>query len=379
MSWVYPSNEAAVTTRLGVESAFFAVSTGFLAGAVAAILLENPSVHAIWWALLPVAGLWVLLLAARRWRALPVPVVAVMLVLAGLLVWLVARADPAGETSLVIVACVIAVTALGSNLDRWTGAVGTVVGYAVAQGAVLLSSVPTFEIAPLVVAITVAAYYGLLAALRHSSRAIGDRLEFAALTDIADAERQSLELTSRALVHDTMLSELAAISLMRPGVLAPAARASIESSLDSVRRAVADAPATGSEGIGAAMDALVARLANSGVTVAVSGDPGVLDLLSEAARDALLLATHQALVNVAAHSGSDRAELSLSQSGRSVVVMIVDDGVGFDSSTVPDDRFGFRESIQGRVEAAGGTARILSSPGHGTSVILVFDVPELEP
>ena len=379
MSWVYPSSEAAVTTRLGVESAFFAVASGFLAGAVAAILLESASAQATWPALLPVAGLWLLLLAARRWRALPVPVVAVMLVLAGLFVWLVAGADPAGGTSLVIVACVIAAAALGSNLDRWTGAVGTLVGYAVAQGAVLLSAVPTFEIAPLVVAITVAAYYALLTGLRHSSRAIGARLEFAALIDIADAERQSLERQSRALVHDTMLSELAAISLMQPGALAPAARASIESSLDSVRRAVAAAPASGSEGIRAAMDALVARLANSGVTVTVSGDPGVLDLLSDAARDALLLATHQALVNVASHSGSDRAELSLSESGTSVVVMIVDDGVGFDSSTVPEDRFGFRESIQGRVEAAGGTARILSSPGHGTSVILVFDLPERQP
>jgi len=111
------------------------------------------------------------------------------------------------------------------------------------------------------------------------------------------------------------------------------------------------------------------------VTVTVSGDPGVLDLLSDAARDALLLATHQALVNVASHSGSDHAELSLSASGTSVIAMIVDDGIGFDSSAVPEDRFGFRESIRGRVEAAGGTARIMSSPGFGTSVILVFEVP----
>jgi signal transduction histidine kinase len=378
MSWVYPSSEAAVTTRLGVESAFFAVSTGFLAGAVATILLGTPSAHGLWWALLPVTGLWLLLLAARRWRTLPIPVVVAMLVVAGVFVWLVVGADPACEATLVVVACIIATTALGSNLDRWTGAVGTLVGYAVAQGAVLLSAAPSFEIAPLIVAITVAVYYGLLAMLRHSSRAIGARLEFAALTDMANAERRSLELQSRALVHDTMLSELAAISLMAPGPLTSSARVSIGASLDSVRRAVAETPASGSAGIGAALDALVARLANSGVTVTVSGDPGVLDLLSEAARDALLLATHQALVNVASHSGSDRAELSLSESGTSVVVMIVDDGVGFDSSTVPEDRFGFRESIQGRVEAAGGTARILSSPGHGTSVILVFDVPERE-
>ena len=373
MSWVYPSGKAATTTRLGVESAFFVVATVFLVGAVAAVLLETPEQPLL--AILPIAGLWILLFVARRWRALPPPVIVAMLVAAGGIVWVLASAHPEREASLSVVSCVIAVTALGSNLDRWTGAVGTIVGYLVAQAAILLSAAPTFELAPLIAAITVAAYYGLLAALRSSSRAIGDRLQFAALTDIAADERRAFELHSRALVHDTMLSELAAISLMTPGSLSPMARASIQASLDSVRRAVAAAPASGSEGIGAAMDAIVARLAGSGVTVTVSGDPDVLDLLSEAARDALLLATHQALVNVASHSGSDHAELSLSASGTSVIAMIVDDGIGFDSSAVPEDRFGFRESIRGRVEAAGGTARIMSSPGFGTSVILVFEVP----
>lgn len=374
MSWVYPSSEAAVTTRLGVESAFFAVSSGFLAGAVGAVLLEQASPDRAWPAILSIVGLWLLLLAARRWRSLPAPIAAVMVIAAGGLVWVVAGTHP--EVNLAVVGCIIAVTALGSNLDRWTGTVGTLIGYAVAQGAVILSAAPSFEIAPLVVAVTVGAYYGMLAALRHSSRAIGARLEFAALSDIASDERRSLELQSRALVHDTVLSELAAVSLMKAGPLSPSARESIETSLDTVRRTVAAAPGMGSEGIVAALDALVARLANSGVTVTVSGNPAVLDLLSKDARDALLLATHQALVNVASHSGSDQAELSLSGSGTSVVAMIVDDGVGFDSSAVPEDRFGFRESIQGRVEAAGGTARILSSPGAGTSVILVFDVPE---
>lgn len=374
MSWVYPSSEAAVTTRLGVESAFFAVATGFLAGAVVGIALEEAGPEATWASILPIVGIWLLLVGARFWRTAPPPVGAAMLLAAGVLLWLLAGTHPARDASLAVLSCVIAVTALGSNLDRWSGAIGTIIGYVIAQGAVLLSAAPTFDIAPLIVAITVAAYYAMLAALRHSARSLGARLEFAALTDIAADERRALELQSRALVHDTMLSELAALSLMTPGPLSPAARSSIQSSLTSVRSAVSPSPATGSDGIAAAMDALVERLGNSGVTVTISGDPSVIDLLTERARDALLLATHQALVNVAAHSGTDHAELSLSHSGTSVVAMIVDDGVGFDASTVPEDRFGFRESIQGRVEAVGGSARILSSPGLGTSVILVFAV-----
>jgi signal transduction histidine kinase len=114
-----------------------------------------------------------------------------------------------------------------------------------------------------------------------------------------------------------------------------------------------------------------------GVEVTLSGDPGALELLAADARDALVLAIDQALVNVATHAGTPRAELSVIHSGESVVVTIVDDGVGFDQDAVAHDRFGFRESIRGRVEAAGGSARILSKPGHGTSIVLMCDIPEV--
>ena len=53
-----------------------------------------------------------------------------------------------------------------------------------------------------------------------------------------------------------------------------------------------------------------------------------------------------------------------------VGVFVRDRGTGFDRATVPADRQGLRESIEGRLERAGGRATIVTSPGDGTEVEL---------
>ena len=57
-----------------------------------------------------------------------------------------------------------------------------------------------------------------------------------------------------------------------------------------------------------------------------------------------------------------------------VTVVVVDSGAGFDLDEVPDDRIGLRTSIKGRIEQEGGSVRIWSRPGVGTTVVL--SVPE---
>jgi signal transduction histidine kinase len=47
-----------------------------------------------------------------------------------------------------------------------------------------------------------------------------------------------------------------------------------------------------------------------------------------------------------------------------------DRGAGFDPEAVAADRRGVAESIRGRMERVGGTARIVSVPGEGTEVEL---------
>ncbi|MDZ4045800.1 MAG: ATP-binding protein, partial [Rhodoglobus sp.] len=119
-----------------------------------------------------------------------------------------------------------------------------------------------------------------------------------------------------------------------------------------------------------ALDAVLARERSAGLDVEVTGDAGILEDLPAPARAAMLQAIDQSLVNVRKHAGVAVAEVSVIESGASVVVAVVDDGVGFSEAEIPADRFGFRESIRGALESVGGSARILSGSGAGTSIIL---------
>ncbi len=53
-----------------------------------------------------------------------------------------------------------------------------------------------------------------------------------------------------------------------------------------------------------------------------------------------------------------------------MAVFVRDRGSGFDRAAVPGDRRGIAESIEGRLERAGGRATIASTPGEGTEVEL---------
>lgn len=121
-----------------------------------------------------------------------------------------------------------------------------------------------------------------------------------------------------------------------------------------------------SEALGIARDA--------GITVRLGGSPDALDLLGPRRRDALEAAVGQCLVNVIRHAGVDEAEVAVGPGDGEVTVVVVDSGAGFDLDEVPDDRIGLRTSIKGRIEQEGGSVRIWSRPGVGTTVVL--SVPE---
>ena len=57
-----------------------------------------------------------------------------------------------------------------------------------------------------------------------------------------------------------------------------------------------------------------------------------------------------------------------------ISVFIRDRGVGFDLSTVEDDRHGVRGSIILRMTRHGGRAEIRSEPGDGTEVRLTMPI-----
>lgn len=83
---------------------------------------------------------------------------------------------------------------------------------------------------------------------------------------------------------------------------------------------------------------------------------------------AALAAVREAAVNAAKHSGAPRVDVYAEIRDDAVDFFVRDTGVGFDRSTVPADRLGLAESIEGRMERAGGSVQFFTAPGEGTEV-----------
>lgn len=85
---------------------------------------------------------------------------------------------------------------------------------------------------------------------------------------------------------------------------------------------------------------------------------------------ALVAATREALVNAARHAKVTTISLYAEVEPGEMSVFVRDRGVGFDMSTIDDNRHGVRGSIVGRMQRHGGRAEIRSEPGDGTEVRL---------
>ncbi|MER5948821.1 PspC domain-containing protein [Streptomyces sp. NPDC001904] len=92
---------------------------------------------------------------------------------------------------------------------------------------------------------------------------------------------------------------------------------------------------------------------------------------------AQMQAAREAMVNAAKYGGEGGAvqvyaEIETTSEGVEVFVSVRDRGPGFDMDAVPADRMGVRESIIGRMERNGGTARLRAVPDGGTEVELTM-------
>ena len=212
------------------------------------------------------------------------------------------------------------------------------------------------------------------------------------------AIRHDYELRATARLHDTALSHLVAIAAAGSGPVDERLRDGIRQDLGLIvgrdwaidhghgpgaeRAGVArrtDA-AGGPDGQGAGTDDAptlehaFAAAANAGLDVRMTGDLAVLGLLGRSRAAALDAAVAQCLINVARHADVDEAELAIGYGGGEVTVAVMDSGVGFDESEVPEDRIGLRTSIRARIEQEGGAVRLWSTKGIGTTIVLT--VPE---
>jgi len=111
--------------------------------------------------------------------------------------------------------------------------------------------------------------------------------------------------------------------------------------------------------------------ARSSATVEVDIDAALAASLSGRSSEIIQL-TREALSNVARHSQATRASLRLARRGSEALLVLEDNGVGFDTSR---DSNGFGMSnMQARAEHLGGTLVVESETGKGTTLRITFPI-----
>jgi len=189
--------------------------------------------------------------------------------------------------------------------------------------------------------------------------------------------RYRIEAKAAAVMHDTVLNHLAALSLATPGPLSPTIRTEMTRDLEVLigEEWLLDAAAQSDqeeslEWRHTSLFEAIAEARALGLEVTVSGDVTALEPLEPAQASALALAAKQCLINVLRHSGTTAAEVVVYGSDREASVMVVDTGKGFTEEETGADRLGLRQSVRFRIRAVGGDVQVWSTPGRGTSVMI---------
>jgi len=202
-------------------------------------------------------------------------------------------------------------------------------------------------------------------------------------------ERQASETEARRrqgarLLHDTVLATLTLLAHSGVGVSAGALReqAGEDAALlrqlrlgftpDPTRSGDYKLKPVEESTLGNTLESVKQRFRRMGLEVNWHGTGQVL--LPSDILDAFLLALGECLENVRRHSGVNEAHVTITDDETTVRAMVTDSGKGFDVSTIEQGRLGFTESIVARLREVGGNARLFSSPGSGTTVVL--EVPK---
>jgi signal transduction histidine kinase len=180
---------------------------------------------------------------------------------------------------------------------------------------------------------------------------------------IRSAERAEVA----ARVHDSVLQTLA---LVQRHADDPArVRALARRQERDLRRWLYGTPGSAS-GLADAIAEAVADVEESHdlqIELTTSGDAPLDDAVEQ-----LVLAAREGMTNAAKHAGGAEVFVFAEVLADRIEIFVRDRGPGFDRTAVPDDRRGIADSIEARMERAGGTARIESMPGEGTEVELTL-------
>jgi signal transduction histidine kinase len=222
-----------------------------------------------------------------------------------------------------------------------------------------------------------------LQSANHQLRRYAGTLE--SLTVSRERNRMSREL------HDTVVHTLSGLAVQLEaikaywGVEPETARNRLDQALDTTRaglqetrRAIRALRASPLDDLGLVLS--LRRLAETaaeraGLRLSLAlPDPPVV--LSSAAEQCLYRVTQEAVENVVHHASASSLAVQLKVTEAETVLVVEDDGVGFDpGARPPSGHFGLA-GMRERAELAGGALLVSSQPGKGTSLRLVIRVSE---
>jgi two-component system sensor histidine kinase UhpB len=126
-------------------------------------------------------------------------------------------------------------------------------------------------------------------------------------------------------------------------------------------------------GLGVAIESRAkATLEAAGIAVTIRNDD-VHGLLSPETELVLYRVAEEALSNIAQHSAALHASVALGRRAEQVVLLIEDDGVGFEPGESDVSEFGLFE-MQERVAAAGGLFELDSARGYGARIQVLIPI-----
>ncbi len=173
-----------------------------------------------------------------------------------------------------------------------------------------------------------------------------------------------------AMIHDQVLHTLALIQ-RNAGDTKSVLRLA-RGQERSLRGWLYKAAASPTEKLSAALEEVAAEVEDTYAIAVETVIVGDLDVDEPVA--ALVAAAREALVNAARHAKVSTVSLYAEVEPDNISVFVRDRGVGFEPSTVGEDRHGVRGSIIARMLRHGGKAEIRSEPGEGTEVRLTMPI-----
>ncbi len=208
----------------------------------------------------------------------------------------------------------------------------------------------------------------------------------AEITRVEESERQRLAL----FLHDEIGQSLALVQLKLGSLAADSKSKSDKRQIKGLRDLLEtlieqmhtltfelSPPVLHQLGLGAAIEWAGEKINRDYGIDFLFNDDGVAKPLNSDYQAILFRCVRELMLNTAKHAKAKRLSVAIVREGETIVLNIVDDGVGFDPS-LPDKRtedtgFGLL-SVREHLATMGGTCRIQSTPGQGTRITLAVPV-----